>query len=100
MSSEFDANDDTTDGETAEGLSLRALEDQITERMAKLYGAAEEFYKLQVLLDAIDGREVLPVPDFLAGRVDEPPRRDEQRRRQARDRAAQRIALVSPRRRR
>ncbi|MBF6620070.1 MAG: hypothetical protein ITG02_07550 [Patulibacter sp.] len=100
MSSEFDANDDAAAGEPTDGLSLRALEDQINERMSKLYGAAEEYYKLQVLLDTIDGRDVLPVPDYLVGRVAEPSLPDEQRRRQARERAVQRMGLVAPRRRR
>ncbi|MFA4927856.1 MAG: hypothetical protein WC558_05030 [Patulibacter sp.] len=96
MSSDFDANDDLPGDDSAEGLSLPALEQQITERMAKLYAAAEEFYKLQVLLDAIDGREPLPVPEYLAGMVAEvPPLLDEQRRRQARERVTQRIALVT-----
>jgi hypothetical protein len=100
MSPEPHAPDDSP-AESAESLSLRTLEDQIAERMAQLRVVAEEFYKLQVLLDAIDGRDLLPVPDYLAGRVGEPvPHVDEQRRLEARRRAAQRIALVSPRQRR
>src|SRR5690554_4924701 len=96
MSSEFEANDDPTGEDSAESLDLHALERQIIERMSQLYVAAEEFYKLQVLLDTIDGRDVLPVPEYLVGRVDEPPRLDEKRQRQARERVAQRFALVSP----
>lgn len=100
MSSEFDANEDPTGEDSAESLNLRALERQITERMSKLYEAAEEFYKLQVLLDTIDGRDVLPVPEYLLDLVADVPQQDEQRQRQARERVAQRFALVDPQQRR
>ncbi len=100
MGIEDDVNEDPVNGDLTDGLGLRELEQQIIERMTKLLPAAEEYCKLQILLDTIDGREVLPVPDFLVGRVPEVSRPDEQLRRQARERTAQRVARGSRYRRR
>ena len=94
MSPDPDPTDDPANEAGSDALSLAALEQQITERMTKLYEAAEEFYKLQVLLDAIDGRERLPVPEYLVDRVPLPSKSDERRRRRARERAAQRMHLI------
>lgn len=99
MGTESEANDDEQDPEPAEGIGLNELERQIADRMVQLYAAAEEYYKLQVLLDTIDGRERLPTPDYLLPLLPDPEPVDEQRRLQARRRAAERVEQLRPRRR-
>lgn len=99
MSTESEANDDRQDDEPGDGIGLGELEQQIADRMVQLYAAAEEYYKLQILLDTIDGRDRLPTPDYLAPLLPEPEPVDEQRRLQARRRAAERAGRLKPRRR-
>jgi hypothetical protein len=98
MSTESEAND-RQDGEPGDAIGLSELEQQIADRMAQLYAAAEEYYKLQILLDTIDGRERLAAPEYLAPLLPEPEPVDEQRRLQARRRAAERSGRLKPRRR-
>jgi hypothetical protein len=99
MSTDHEANEGQAEV-SGEGIGLSELEQQIADRMAQLYAAAEEYYKLQVLLDTIDGRERLPTPEYLLPLLPEPEPVDEQRRLQARRRAAERAAQLQPRRRR
>lgn len=99
MSTESEANDDRQDDEPGDGIGLSELEQQISDRMVQLYAAAEEYYKLQILLDTIDGRDRLPTPDYLVPLLPEPAPVDEQRRLQARRRAAERASRLKPRRR-
>lgn len=98
MSTESEAND-RQDDDSGDGIGLGELEQQISDRMVQLYAAAEEYYKLQILLDTIDGRERLPAPEYLQPLLPEPEPVDEQRRLQARRRAAERAGRLKPRRR-
>lgn len=95
MSTEQHATPAAVTDDGTDGLSLPELEQQIVERMSKLYPVAEEYYKLQVLLDTIDGRDVLPVPEFLVGRVAAVAHPTEEQRQAARDRVKQRIAHLA-----
>lgn len=99
MSTESEAIDDRQDDEPGDGVGLNELEKQISDRMVQLYAAAEEYYKLQILLDTIDGRELLPTPEYLESLLPEPEPVDEQRRLQARRRAAERAGRLKPQRR-
>ncbi len=74
------------------------LERQLRERMDELRPVAWEFVRLWALLDAIDGREVLPVPAFLEPvvAISAP---DPRHQRAARERQQQRMTLLVPKRR-
>ncbi len=74
-----------------EAPDAEALERQLVERMDELRPIAVEFVRLWALLDAIDGRDVLPVPTFLRDAV-EPERPEAKRQRAARERQQQRMA--------
>lgn len=99
MSTESERNDGNQGSGPSDGIGLGELEQQISDRMVQLYAAAEEYYKLQILLDTIDSRERLPTPDYLAPLLPEPEPVDEQRRLQARRRAVERAGQLKPRRR-
>lgn len=99
MSTDQEASDGQDDA-PRDGGALGDLEQQIVDRMAQLYVAAEEYYKLQVLLDTIDGRDRLPTPEYLVPLLPEPEPIDEQQRLEAQRRLAERIGRLRSRRRR
>jgi hypothetical protein len=74
-----------------EATEVDELERQLVARMDELRPVAVEFVRLWALLDAIDGRDLLPVPTFLDDVV-ATVELDVKRQRQARERQQRRMA--------
>lgn len=98
MSTESAANDrqNGEPGGLGDGIGISELERQIADRMSQLAEAAQEYYKLQVMLDTIDGRARLPVPEFLEPLLPEPEPVDEELQQQARRRLEARAQRLWP----